>query len=96
MVDALDSKSSLARGEGSSPSSGTKTIEPRACLLAIIVFAGEGLEGERGHPVSDLDSLSAAIRNRKHSCGADWVARAGPRNFPVRRRWKMFLAKSLL
>ncbi len=40
MVYARDSKSRLARDGSSSLPSGTKTIEPRACLWVIIVFAG--------------------------------------------------------
>ena len=48
MVYTRDSKSRLARDGSSSLPSGTKTIEPRACLLAIIVFVeGEMRKRER-------------------------------------------------
>ena len=62
MVDAHDSKSCTARCESSSLSSGTKTVEPEACLLAITVFAEEGLESERGAPVEYDGSRRAGVR----------------------------------
>ncbi len=65
MVYAHDSKSCLARDGGSSPLSGTKTIEPRACLLAIIVFAGVGRESECGHLASRLGRASRAERSEE-------------------------------
>lgn len=47
MVDAHDSKSCLARGVGSSPTSGTNEQMSQLCKqLAIIVYAGRGTRTE--------------------------------------------------
>ncbi len=47
MVDAHDSKSCLARGVGSSPTSGTNKQMSQLCKqLAIIVYAGRGTRTE--------------------------------------------------
>ena len=54
MVYTCDSKSHAVRLESSSLSSGTKTVEPRACLLAITVFA-EGEARKRARAPSQQD-----------------------------------------